>query len=112
MKCLFYNYQFCKNHQYEKHKIRIPIIAGIWPLLSFRNAQFMNNEVPGVFIPESIMKRMAAPTNADDARKVGLDIAREMVAELGDTVQGIQVSAPFGKVELALDVLDMKEVKN
>ncbi len=89
----------------EKHNIKIPIIAGIWPLLSFRNAQFMNNEVPGVFIPDSIMKRMAAPTNADDARKVGIEIARCMVEELGSDVQGIQVSAPFGRVELALEVL-------
>lgn len=89
----------------DKHKLRIPIIAGIWPLLSFRNAQFMNNEVPGVQIPDAIMKRMAEPTNADEARKVGIEIARSMVEELGSAVQGIQVSAPFGRVELALEVL-------
>ncbi len=89
----------------DKYNIKIPIIAGIWPLLSFRNAQFMNNEVPGVFIPDEIMKRMAEPTNADDARKVGIEIARDMVDRLGDAVQGIQVSAPFGRVELALEVL-------
>ncbi|MCX6128634.1 MAG: bifunctional homocysteine S-methyltransferase/methylenetetrahydrofolate reductase, partial [Proteobacteria bacterium] len=89
----------------EKHKIKIPIIAGIWPLLSFRNAQFMNNEVPGVSIPDEIMKRMAEPKNPDDARKVGIEIARGMVEELGSAVQGFQVSAPFGRVELALEVL-------
>jgi homocysteine S-methyltransferase len=51
------------------------------------------------------MKRMAVPQNPEDARKVGIEIARGMVEELGSSVQGFQVSAPFGKVELALDVL-------
>ena len=89
----------------DKHQIKIPIIAGIWPLMSFRNAQFMNNEVPGVSIPDEIMRRMAEPKNPDDARKVGVDIARGMVEELGTAVQGFQVSAPFGRVDLALEVL-------
>ena len=89
----------------EKNNIKIPIIAGIWPLLSFRNAQFMNNEVPGVVIPDEIMKRMEEPKSPDDAKKVGVDIARTMVEELGSTVQGIQVSAPFGRIDLALNVL-------
>jgi methionine synthase I (cobalamin-dependent)/5,10-methylenetetrahydrofolate reductase len=95
----------------EQHKLKIPIIAGIWPLLSFRNAQFMNNEVPGVFIPDDIMKRMAVPTSADDARKVGIEIARSMVEELGSDVQGVQVSAPFGRVELALEVLGHNQAR-
>ncbi len=93
----------------EKHALKIPIIAGIWPLLSFRNAQFMNNEVPGVEIPEAIMKQMAVPSNADDARRVGIEIARSMVEELGSAVQGVQVSAPFGRVDLALEVLGASE---
>ncbi len=92
----------------EQHNLKVPIIAGIWPLMSFRNAQFMNNEVPGVFIPDEIMKRMAEPKNPEDARKVGIEIARGMVEELGSSVQGFQVSAPFGKVELALEVLGRK----
>lgn len=89
----------------DKHNIKIPIIAGIWPLMSFRNAQFMHNEVPGVSIPDEIMKRMAEPQTAEDARKVGVEIARGMVSSLGRDVEGFQVSAPFGRVELALDVL-------
>ncbi|MBC7531667.1 MAG: bifunctional homocysteine S-methyltransferase/methylenetetrahydrofolate reductase [Oligoflexus sp.] len=89
----------------EKHNIKIPIVAGIWPLMSYRNAQFMNNEVPGVSIPDDIMKRMAVPQTAEEARAVGVDIARGMVASLGNAVQGFQVSAPFGRVDLALEVL-------
>lgn len=90
----------------EKHNIKIPIVAGIWPLMSFRNAQFMHNEVPGVSIPDEIMKRMAEPQTAEDARKVGVEIAHGMVESLGKDVQGFQVSAPFGRVELALEVLE------
>ena len=65
----------------------------------------MNNEVPGVVIPASIIKRMAEVTDPDDAKKVGVEIAREMVNELGTKVQGIQLSAPFGRVELALAII-------
>jgi homocysteine S-methyltransferase len=89
----------------DKHKIRIPIIAGVWPLLSYRNAVFMNNEVPGVVIPPAIMARMEAVQDVEDAKKVGIEIAHEMVETLGNAVQGVQMSAPFGKVELALAII-------
>lgn len=88
-----------------KENIKIPIIAGVWPLLSYRNAVFMNNEVPGVVIPVDIIKRMQEVTDPDDAKKVGVEIAREMVATLGTKVQGIQLSAPFGRIELALAII-------
>ena len=89
----------------DRQGIRIPIIAGVWPLLSHRNAVFMNNEVPGVVIPAEIMRRMEVVRDVEDARKVGIDIAREMVEKLGSSVQGIQLSAPFGRVDLALAII-------
>lgn len=89
----------------DKQDIRIPIIAGVWPLLSYRNAVFMNNEVPGVVIPDAIMARMEQVKDAEDAKKVGVEIAGEMVESLGNDVQGIQMSAPFGRVELALAIV-------
>lgn len=88
-----------------KENIKIPIIAGVWPLLSYRNAVFMNNEVPGVVIPVDIIKRMQEVTDPEDAKKVGVQIAREMVETLGNKVQGIQLSAPFGRIELALAII-------
>ncbi|HZI93894.1 MAG TPA: bifunctional homocysteine S-methyltransferase/methylenetetrahydrofolate reductase [Patescibacteria group bacterium] len=86
---------------------RIPIIAGIWPLASLRNAEFMNNEVPGVHVPDEIMDRMRkAEERAEGASKEeGIQIARETLLHVKDLVQGVQVSAPFGKVERALDVI-------
>jgi methionine synthase / methylenetetrahydrofolate reductase (NADH) len=86
---------------------RIPIIAGIWPLASLRNAEFMNNEVPGVHVPEEIMERMRRAEEREEgaSREEGILIARETLIQVRDLVQGVQVSAPFGKVERALDVI-------
>ena len=89
----------------EKQNIKIPIIAGIWPLTSLRNALFMNNEVPGVVIPDAVIKKMEAIDDPEESKKVGTEIAAQMVQELGDTVQGIQVSAPFGRIDMALKVI-------
>ena len=83
----------------------VPLIAGIWPLVSYRNAEFMKNEVPGVVVPDSIMERMAAAATKEEQRETGLAIARESIAAIRSRVQGIQASAPFGNVDLALRVL-------
>jgi homocysteine S-methyltransferase len=88
-----------------KH-VRIPIIAGIWPLVSARNAEFLANEVPGVVVPPEIIARMrrANEQSKEHAVAEGIAIAREMLERVRPSVQGVQVSAPFGKVELALEV--------
>ena len=83
----------------------IPIIAGIWPLASYRNAEFMNNEVPGVSVPDLIMNRMAAAKTKDEQRTEGIRIARECVEKIRNSIHGIQVSAPFGNVNTAIKVL-------
>ena len=86
---------------------RIPVIAGIWPLVSYRNAEFLANEVPGVVVPESVLERMHRITDKDAAREEGLAIARETLLDVRDLVQGVQVSAPFGRVQYALDVFSV-----
>ena len=85
---------------------RIPIIAGIWPLVSVRNAEFLANEVPGVTVPPAIIERMrrANAVSKEHAVQEGIAIAQEMLVRVRPSVQGVQVSAPFGKVELALEV--------
>ena len=90
----------------EIDPVRIPVVAGIWPLVSARNAEFLANEVPGVVVPESILLRMrkANEKSREHAVAEGITIAQEMLAEVRDTVNGVQVSAPFGKVDLALQV--------
>jgi methionine synthase / methylenetetrahydrofolate reductase(NADPH) len=84
---------------------RIPVLAGIWPLTSARNAEFMKNELR-VAVPDSIMQRMATTTSAEAARAEGVAIAREMLLALRGTVQGAQISAPFGRYSTAVDVLE------
>jgi len=85
---------------------RIPIIAGVWPLVSLRNAEFLANEVPGVTVPPHIIERMrkANDKSKEHGVKEGIAIAREMLERVRPSVQGVQVSAPFGKVDLALEV--------
>jgi homocysteine S-methyltransferase len=87
--------------QYE-----IPIMAGIWPLASLRNATFMQNEVPGVEIPDDVMQRMASAESREGQLEMGIQIACESVQRVQDRVAGIQVSAPFGKIETALAVIE------
>jgi homocysteine S-methyltransferase len=84
---------------------RIPVLAGIWPLTSVRNAEFMKNELR-VSVPDSIIARMAGAPNADAARAEGILIAREMLQKVRGLVQGAQVAAPLGRYSSAVDVLD------
>ena len=88
--------------------VRIPIVAGIWPLVSARNAEFLANEVPGVVVPEAVLTRMRAASEKSKEHAVaeGIAIAREMLERVRGAVQGAQVSAPFGKVELAVRVFE------
>jgi len=87
--------------------LRIPVIAGIWPLVSARNAEFLANEVPGVSVPPAVLDRMrrASDKSKEHAVAEGIAIAREMLERVREQVQGVQVSAPFGKWEYAVDVL-------
>jgi methionine synthase / methylenetetrahydrofolate reductase(NADPH) len=89
---------------------RIPVIAGIWPLTSLRNAEFMKNDLR-VSMPDNIMARMAAVTTPEASRAEGVKIAQEMLAEARPMVQGVQVSAPFGRYNVAADVLGLAEVE-
>jgi homocysteine S-methyltransferase len=88
--------------------MRLPIVPGIWPLLSYRNAQFMNNEVPGVSVSDDVMERMriASEKSKEHGLREGVAIARETLERVRGYVAGVQVSAPLGRVDLALEVFD------
>ena len=81
---------------------RIPIVAGIWPFTSFKNAEFMANEVPGVVVPEALLKRMSAGKTREAGIRIGIEIAREMIETISPYVAGFAISAPFGNVKIAL----------
>jgi homocysteine S-methyltransferase len=88
--------------------VRVPVVAGIWPLVSYRNAEFLHNEVPGVVVTPAIMERMRAASEKgkEAGREEGLQIARELLLEVRGAIQGVQVSAPFNNVRYALDVFE------
>ncbi len=79
--------------------IKMPILCGIWPLVSYRNAEFMNNEVPGASVPAEIMERMRNTRTKEEAFREGVKIASETYRQVRTEVQGVQISAPFGRVD-------------
>lgn len=86
-------------------KFNVPVVAGIWPLTSLRNAEFMANEVPGVYVPPAVLERMRNCKSAEAQRAEGLAIARELVTAIKGSVAGLQLSAPLGNVDFALELL-------
>ena len=84
---------------------KVPIIAGLWPLASLRNAEFMRNEVPGAFVPDDILARMAKAESDGRARQEGILVASEILAGVRDLVQGVQISVPMGRYKPVLDLL-------
>jgi homocysteine S-methyltransferase len=84
----------------------LPIVAGIMPFDSARNAEFVANEVPGVRVPEALIDRMRRASGPQGAADEGVTIAQEIATELRDSVNGVQISTPSGSVRAALAVID------
>ncbi len=82
---------------------KLPVIAGVWPLTSFRNAEFMVNELR-VPVPREYMEQMRGAENAEAARAAGVAIAREMLERSQSMTAGVQLSAPFGRYDMAIEV--------
>jgi homocysteine S-methyltransferase len=91
---------------------RIPILAGIRPFDSVIDAEFMANEVPGVRVPQQALERMRAAQDAETASAQGIAIARETLIAIRGMVQGVHISAPGGRIDVALEVLDGIRVSN
>ena len=87
--------------------IHIPVLCGIWPLISYRNAEFMNNEVPGASVPAEIMERMRKAPTKEDAFREGVQIARETFLQVSSIVQGVQLSAPLGRIDAVKLMVEM-----
>ncbi|MEI8093835.1 MAG: bifunctional homocysteine S-methyltransferase/methylenetetrahydrofolate reductase [Spirochaetales bacterium] len=89
----------------ELNRLKVPVLLGVWPLASYRNALFLNTEVPGVHIPQNVLDRMARFDDKEAARREGIAISREIIARFRPLIQGLQVSPPFGNVKTALETL-------
>ncbi|HKH84483.1 MAG TPA: bifunctional homocysteine S-methyltransferase/methylenetetrahydrofolate reductase [Gemmatimonadales bacterium] len=95
------------------YRFGIPIVAGIWPLVSLRNAEFLANEVPGVSVPAEVLERMrrASLRGKEQALAEGVRISQEMLVAVAERVQGVQVAAPMGRVPVALEVLEPARIE-
>lgn len=95
-----------ENFVYRIKDFNIPVVAGLWPLVSLRNAQFMNNEIPGINVPQSIMKRLEKyEGDKESSINEGIDVAREILDKIKGMIDGIQISAPFGRVSSVIKIL-------
>jgi len=84
--------------------IKIPIMLGILPLRSYKHAEFLHNEVPGITIPEWVREKMR--TAGDKAAAVGVQLSAEFLKEAKAMVQGAYLLPPFKKYQIAMDVLE------
>lgn len=97
---------FLRFHE-RVEALGVPVLIGILPLASFRNAEFLTKEVPGMEVPPPILARMKAAPDKDAARAVGIEIAREALAAALPRVQGVYIMPPFNRVDAALEVLEV-----
>ncbi len=86
--------------------IKLPVLCGIWPLVSYRNAEFMNNEVPGASVPERILERMRKTGSKEEGFREGVQIAKETYQEVRSRVAGVQIAAPLGRVDAVTTMLE------
>lgn len=94
--------QFLKRIEHAQ----LPVIAGVFPFESVRNAEFLANEVPGVHVPDRVLERMRRADGQVAAAEEGVRIAREAALAVRGMVQGVQVSTQAGNIDLALAVVD------
>jgi methionine synthase / methylenetetrahydrofolate reductase(NADPH) len=90
----------------SKHLER-PVLIGILPLYSYKNAEFLHNEVPGMTIPEETRERMRRAGSGEQARDEGIRIAQEALLVAHEQAQGVYIMPPFNKVELAVRVIEV-----
>lgn len=90
----------------EKGLEPIPIVAGVWPLQTLKNAEFLQHEVPGVNIPEEVMERMQQAGSPEAEAAVGLEVAKEQIRVILPRIRGIQLSTPFGRIKPAIALMN------
>lgn len=100
-----FDIKLLENFMKRIENIKLPLICGIWPLVSYRNAEFMNNEVPGASVPQEILERMKKMTTKEDGFNEGVRIARETFEHVKNFADGVQISAPLGRIEAIFDMI-------
>ena len=95
----------------RSESLQLPILAGVMPLMSYRTVEYLNNEVPGVVVPEAIARRFAAASDSASAKKAGIEIAQSSIREVHQfpQVKGLYLMPPFtkDKYDIAIEVLQV-----
>ena len=86
-----------------------PVLVGLMPLHSLRNASFLHNEIPGIIIPDNIMKRIESA--GEDAPQEGVRIAQELAAQIKDMAGGLYLMPQFGRYDLAAEIIESVRAK-
>lgn len=90
--------------QFKREK-NIKILGGIMPLVSYRNAQFINNELSGVNIPEKYANRFKADMSREEAERVGIEIAVDIIKKIKNHVDGLYFVTPFNRIEMIISII-------
>jgi len=101
-----FDIRLLENFMKRVEHIKIPLVSGLWPLVSFRNAEFMNNEVPGATVPNDIMDRMRKTNTKEEGFNEGIAIAKETFNLIKSEINGIQLAAPLGRIEAIFKILE------
>jgi homocysteine S-methyltransferase len=101
-----YDVEVLERFLKDVEPLDIPVLVGLLPLASYRNAEFLHNEVPGMRVPEPIRDRMRKAGGGAAGRAEGVAIAREMLDQVKDRVAGAYIMPPFGRYQSALDIID------
>ena len=88
-----------------RERFDVKVIAGIMPLVSYKNAVFLNNEVPGIQVPEHVVARFSQNMNREEAEAEGIRIALEIATKIRPDVNGFYMIIPFSRTKMVLDIL-------
>jgi homocysteine S-methyltransferase len=100
--------EFLARYETAYGSLRLPLLVGVLPLFNARHAAFLHNEVPGISIPEGLRERMTAAGEAGPAE--GVRLATDLLAELREVAQGAYLMPPFGRYDMAAEILDRVKV--
>jgi homocysteine S-methyltransferase len=101
-----FDLEILENFMRRIEHVKLPLLCGIWPLISYRNAEFMNNEVPGARVPPDILDRMRKTSTKEEGFAEGVLIARETYERVRGEVAGVQLAAPLGRIEGVFSMLE------
>lgn len=93
------------NLELVRRHCQIPVLGGIMPLVSRRNAQFLNNEVPGIQVPEALVQRFTSQMEREEAAGIGAAIATDLIGRMRPNVDGLYIIAPFNRAQLVVGLM-------